>query len=116
MTEAPHDSAHSRRDDEKLRLHQLVARELERDPQRVLSIARENLRRWLASADGVPNYLEWMEILRTQTPDQVAESIVSDSEEGRRLRQSTPFVGVISCKERDAVLGTRPSHDRSNGI
>ncbi len=62
MTELPHHSAQSPdwATDEKLRLHQLVVRELERDPQRVLSIARENLRRWVESAGAQPYYLEWM--------------------------------------------------------
>lgn len=102
-----HRDAHARRDDEKLRLHHAVARLLLRDPERVLAIARDNLRRWRLDDADAPYYEEWDEILRTRGVHELAEFIVADSEDARRLRQSTPFVGVVPREERDAILSIK---------
>lgn len=104
MTDGTSDNAHELRDEEKLRLHQLVARELARDPRRVLDIAIENLRRWTDSDSESPYYREWLEILRTYSVQELAALLVADTEEARRLRQSTPFVGVVSREERDEIV------------
>lgn len=96
--------AHARRDDEKLRLHHAVAQQLLRDPGRVLAIAKANLRRWCTSDADTPYYEEWGQILGTLGVRELADLIVSDSEDARRLRQSTPFVGVVPRGKRDAIL------------
>jgi hypothetical protein len=101
------DGAHARRDEEKMRLHRAVAQQLLRDPEGVLAIARTNLRRWLEQDENTPYYEEWDDLLRTLSVQELADLIVADSEEARRLRQSTPFVGVISREERDKILGGR---------
>lgn len=101
----PQMDAHARRDDEKLRLHRAVARRLLLDPERVLAIARDNLRRWRLDHAAAPYYEEWDEILRTRSVHELAEILVADSEDARRLRQNTPFVGVIPREERDAIFG-----------
>lgn len=98
-------NAHTRRDDEKLRLHRAVARELLRDPERVLAIARTNLRRWRDRNTDAPYYEEWEDLLHTLSVQELAALIVRDSEEARRLRQSTPFVDVVPREERDRILG-----------
>lgn len=102
-----HRSAHARRDDEKLRLHYAVARELLRDPERVLAIAKDNLRRWLSRDADAPCYEEWNEILRASSVEEVVALITADTEDARRLRQSTPFVGVVPREERDTILNAR---------
>lgn len=101
---APH-NAHAGRDDEKMRLHRAIAQHLLRDPKRVLAIARANLRRWREQDADTPYYEEWDDLLRTLSVQELADLIVADSEEARRLRQSTPFVGVVPREERDKILG-----------
>jgi hypothetical protein len=44
---------------------------------------------------------EWMKILDRKRADEIADMITSDTDEGQRLRSSSPFVGILSHEERD---------------
>jgi len=64
---------------------------------RVLREARENLRRWI-SRDGRkvrPVFQEWNSILRRLTRHEIADFLRSDTPKARRLRQSSPFAGLM---------------------
>lgn len=97
---------HRLRDLEKLLLHQVVAERLIENPQRVLGIAVANLERWSADPDTKPYYEEWRDILSSRSVAELITLITADDDEGRRLRQSTPFVGVASAEERDRAFAT----------
>jgi hypothetical protein len=89
----------------------LIARKLQRDA-RVLGVARRNLRRWMAG-DGRnvrPVFLEWDRILRRLTRAEIAAFLVSETPATRRLRQSTPFAGVLSDRERRSI---RRAHEKA---
>ncbi len=75
----------------------LAARRLRRDP-RVLRRARGNLRRWMARDGQRPRrvFLEWQRILEYLNANEIADFLVSDSPMARRLRQSSPFAGLVS--------------------
>lgn len=93
-----------------LSLHRLVAEKLLKDPERVIGIASANLRRWLSSdsfAEGPEReaLLEWVDILETRSSDEIINILIEDSDEGQRLRSSTPFAGVLSTDERSAIWG-----------
>jgi len=47
--------------------------------------------------------LEWKEILDTWPLERVLSFIQEDSERANRLRQSTPFIGILSPEERQEV-------------
>ena len=67
--------------------------------------ARENLARWRERMDPLPQSLaEWEEILAARSREEVLAILVADDDEGRRLRQSSPFVGVLSQTERKAIF------------
>lgn len=87
-----------------LAMHREIALRLLADPEAVLSRARNNLSRWLAeyeAGDGGARCLEeWQHLLATHTVAELAAIITEDSDEGQRLRQSTPFVGILSSAER----------------
>lgn len=81
-----------------------IARKLRCDPG-VLRLARRNLRRWMAG-DGRrvrPVFREWELVLRRLTRFETAAFLISDTPMARRLRQSSPFAGVLSEAERDAI-------------
>ena len=85
-----------------LALHDAVASKLERDP-RLVSIARTNLERWIR-ANPSPALQEWQDVLdRTPLPALVA-LLRSSGEYPARLRQSSPFAGVLTREERQAIL------------
>jgi hypothetical protein len=49
--------------------------------------------------DPVPAYREWLEIL-DRSWSEVREVLLDRSEEGKRLRQTDPFCGVLAPHER----------------
>ncbi len=85
-----------------LAMHTLIARRIMKDPG-LLSKPQENLARWRAKWDRVPGWAqEWQQIL--QLPyEEIAALISEPSEEAARLRQSSPFAGVLTSKERSRI-------------
>lgn len=105
-------SDHSRLDERSLAMHRLIARKVQADPA-LLDRARANLRRW-QETEGSPKLAlaEWEQILRSPV-DQVAQFLTERSERATRLRQSSPFAGVLTEAERRAIYesySTRTYH------
>ena len=73
----------------------------------VLQTARNNLERWLKSESfaGSERFalLEWQKILDDSTAEEIIKIITQDTDEGQRLRSSSPFAGVLSEAEREKV-------------
>ena len=96
---------HDQIDRRSLALACLVADKLERQPE-LLDLARHNLERWMAQTEGAPlrAHTEWRELLDRLSPSALLEMLRSDTEEARRLRQSSPFAGLLSPQERWRIL------------
>ena len=90
-----------------LALHQTVAEKILLHEVEVLQIARDNLQRWLEresfSGSERNALLEWQNILENSTSAEIRKIITQDSDEGQRLRSSSPFVGVLSETEREKI-------------
>ena len=86
-----------------LALHCRIARKIARNPS-LVDVARRNVTAWRRKAVGkVPRYLvEWERIL-AQPWSQVAALITEQSENAARLRQSSPFAGVLTASERKRI-------------
>ena len=85
--------------------HRLIAERLQADPERVLAHSRANLERWARAYpdEQVPGWLrEWQELLERPLADVLA-ILLSESENARRLRSSSPFAGIVSPRERWAI-------------
>ena len=71
--------------------------------RRFLEQARGNLRRWMARNGAAPGlrrcYEEWLEILDRQPFEKILELLHAEDDEARRLRQNSPFVGILSPAE-----------------
>jgi hypothetical protein len=85
-----------------LALHARVAAKLETDPQ-LLDHARANVERWLLTTPSAA-LLEWRRLLRVTPLPQLLELLRSPSETAARLRQSSPFAGLLTPQERQAIL------------
>jgi hypothetical protein len=98
----PFFSDHRRIDERSLALHRLIAEKLRANPA-LLDDARANLRR-AQETEGRPSLTlaEWAHILSGDAA-QVAEFLENPSERARRLRQSSPFAGILSEAERTAI-------------
>lgn len=92
---------HSGIDDVSLSLARRVAQRLRARPE-LLEIARTNLCRWRRRNADSPSllrcYAEWEAIL-ARPLEKILALLVSDTEEGQRLRQNSPFAGVLSPSE-----------------
>jgi hypothetical protein len=68
----------------------------------LLEIPRANLSRWRERNADSPSllrcYAEWESIL-TRPLEQICALLVAETEEGQRLRQNSPFAGVLSPAE-----------------
>ncbi len=90
---------HREVEERSLELARLIVVRIDADPERAgLEHARRVLERWSRLAPA-PDLEVWREILAKPWPE-VREVLLDVSERGRRLRQSSPFCGVVSPRER----------------
>ena len=84
-----------------LELGRRTAVRLRQQPE-LLQLAQENLVRWTRLNANAPAllrcYAEWREILH-QPLEEICQLLSSESEAARRLRQNSPFAGVLSARE-----------------
>lgn len=102
LPRAPY-STHRLLEARSLAMHAVIARKISRD-SKLLEVPRDNLKRWRQrwGAEVPAWYAEWQEILRRPWPE-IASLITEPSEEAARLRQSSPFAGVLSAEERERI-------------
>ena len=63
-----------------------------------LASATETCARWLSRSNS-PVHQEWCDIL-ARPWEEVRRVLLDESEEGTRLRQNSPFCGVLTAQER----------------
>ncbi len=78
--------------------HREIARMIEADPS-ILGTARANAERWLATGNydacEAASVREWLPLLEETRMDELAAVLISESENATRMRQSSPFTGII---------------------
>jgi predicted NACHT family NTPase len=89
-------------DQRSLALHQAVAAKLEAQPQ-LLEVARDNVRRWRRTNSAAALREWWLLLEATPLPALVA-LLRSPDEDAARLRQSSPFAGLLTPDERQSIL------------
>jgi len=101
--EVPRYSDHCLLDARSLALHCKMAQKISRDPH-LLDVARHNLTRWRARSIGeLPQHLvEWRQMLDRPWPE-IAAFMTSTTDKATRLRQSSPFAGVLDAGERKRI-------------
>ncbi len=91
--------SHFEIDQRSLVLARAVADEIDHDPERRgLQKARETCLRWFRN-NPTPAIAEWLQILNQQWDD-VRRALLNEDELGQRLRQSSPFCGILTPKTR----------------
>jgi hypothetical protein len=93
--------SHQRQDDVSLEMARRVTERLRASPE-LLAIARDNLDRWSRQNSDSPLllrcYAEWQAILERPI-EEICSLLCAESEEGQRLRQNSPFAGILSPAE-----------------
>lgn len=99
----PSYSSHRLLEARSLAMHALIAAKIDRD-RKLLDVARSNLRRWRERWEDQPPawHAEWSRIMKRPWTE-IAALITEPSEQGARLRQSSPFPGVLSVAERRRI-------------
>jgi hypothetical protein len=100
--------SHAFLDEFALAYHRVVAERLRAEPEAVLERARQNLNRWVEGdafgAGEQASLEEWREILDDADVVRLIEIMTDTSDDGQRLRSSSPFVGALSPEERLEIL------------
>ena len=100
--------SHALLDEFALAYHRAVTGRLRAEPEAVLEHARRNLNRWARSdafgAGERASLEEWRAILLEAGVERLTERMTGTSEEGQRLRSSSPFAGALSPEERLEIL------------
>ena len=91
-------SDHKRLEERSLALHREVAERIQANPA-LVQVAERNLGNWIRQHGQIPVWREWKEILGKPLAE-IMELLVSDDENARRLRQSSPFCGILTPRER----------------
>lgn len=96
-------SMHRLLDARSLAMHAVIAHKISHDP-RLLQVAVRNLARWRSRWAGDPPhwFQEWQRLL-ARPWSEIASLLTEQSEHAIRLRQSTPFAGVLTPLERRKV-------------
>jgi len=96
-------------------MHALVAEKISADPG-LLEVARQNLRRWRTRWQQQPPtwFEEWQQIMAGEWPT-IAALITEQSENAVRLRQSSPFAGVLNAEERKRIYEAFRTRTRDTG-
>jgi hypothetical protein len=90
---------HSRIDEENRERDRRLAALIRMRPE-VIELAKRNLKNWIGRwAIPEPAWEEWSQLLGMLTPEQVAAFLESTTPKANRLRQSSPFIGVVEGAE-----------------
>ena len=91
--------SHEDIDQRSLSLSLAIVARIDLDPERTgLRKARGICSRWMAEHP-TPALREWQALLEHDWP-MIRAVLLDEGQEGRRLRQSSPFCGVLSVRER----------------
>jgi hypothetical protein len=92
---------HELQDAVSLELARRVAARLRESPA-LVDVARANLSRWSRQNSNAPSllrcYTEWQDLL-ARSVEEICEILCAETDEAQRLRQNSPFAGILSPAE-----------------
>ena len=99
---------HPHIDKRSLEMAKLVVARIETD-QSLVRIAHENLDRWRRQAGGtLPQASREWEAILDEPWSEIRAILLDESDEGQRLRSSSPFCGIVTQEERRAIIAANP--------
>jgi hypothetical protein len=108
--------AHADLDERGLAIAREIANRLRHDPSlvfRALDFVEHRLSN--ASPQERHDLEEWRRFLRTASPMRLRRFLVDRGERATRLRQTLPFLGVLSAEERETLLETGMAQEKDSG-
>lgn len=102
---------HQEIDERSLEMAKLIVQKIDDDPtHNGLQRARNTCQEWLSTEGMSSDVRIWDEILKGDW-SKVREVLLDQTEYGKRLRQSSPFVGIISQEERRIIYKKYSNQD-----
>jgi hypothetical protein len=96
-------SNHNLHETRSLQMHRLVAQLYGERPTDVIRFGLENIKRWRQQGVDCDDFVVWEQILLSN-PQRLPGILSSSGEEAIRLRQSSPFAGLIPEETRRHIL------------
>ena len=96
-------NSHQLHESRSLRMHRLIVESYLADPEYVIGFARENLSRWRMGNVDCDDFDVWEKILSGDQAG-ILDALTAKDEKSIRLRQSSPFAGLISAEDRNRIL------------
>lgn len=100
-------TSHSKHEKRSLLMHRLVGERLRKSPEEVVRLGMDNLQRWRQKGVDCDDFLVWEHLLQS-SPDRLLEALEGEDEEAVRLRQSSPFAGLVPEDDRKRIFATIP--------
>jgi hypothetical protein len=88
-----------------LRMHRMVAERYRDTPEAVIQFGLENLKKWQQQGVDCEDFRMWEGILRDR-PQILPAMLCGSGEEAVRMRQSSPFAGLIPEDIRRQILAS----------
>jgi hypothetical protein len=95
-----------------LEIHKIVAEKLRETPEFVIQHARNNITRWKTNGADCYALTEWEDILN-KGPEYTLSVLLDTGENATRLRQSSPFPGLITQTQRKEIFQRNPLFGKS---
>jgi len=103
QVESPVSSNHRKHEIRSLAMHRIIDQLLKRSPQTVIQHGLNNIVRWRNNGVDCEDLRTWETLLK-QNPQKLSNILKGMDETSIRLRQSSPFPGLISQKERQRIF------------
>jgi len=91
--------SHDAIDRRSLLMHRIISSRLQRNPALMEQVS-ETVTRWRRSRPHSTALIEWNDLLSRKDLRWITSFLRSRSEEATRLRQSSPFAGILTEEER----------------
>ncbi|MFM8459422.1 MAG: hypothetical protein ACKOB0_10845 [Chthoniobacterales bacterium] len=101
------ENSHHKHDERSLLMHRMVGERLRRSPAEVVRFAMDNLQRWQQGGVDCDDFTVWERVLQSG-PERILKTIEGEDEEAVRLRQSSPFAGLIPECDRQRIFASIP--------
>lgn len=101
------DNSHRKHEQRSLLMHSLVGQRLRRSPAETIRFALDNLQRWRQKGVECDDFAVWERLLQSE-PERILQTLEGEDEEAVRLRQSSPFVGLVPESDRQRIFAAVP--------
>ena len=85
----------------------ILAKKIDTD-RTLLQVGLDNIERWAKLHGDLPRaHEEWRNLIEGEPWEKLRDMLIEESDEGQRLRSSSPFAGIVTPAERERILAAK---------